>query len=86
LFVACAMVVAAAACDDGSRGPQPTSTTAVAGGTAATSGGSFLKNVPPDALGLIQCNARLRRPGRLAIGARRGKAAGRCRHDHGRDR
>jgi hypothetical protein len=42
-------------------------------------------NVPPRRPRPDPIQRLLRRPGRLAIGARRGTAAGRCRHDHGRN-
>jgi carboxyl-terminal processing protease len=47
----------AVACEDGVRVPRPTSTTASAGGTAATPGGSFPETYLTDALDLIQRNA-----------------------------
>ena len=57
LFVACALVVAVAACEGGGRGPRSTATTAVAGGTAAATGGSFPETYLADALDLIQGSA-----------------------------
>jgi carboxyl-terminal processing protease len=57
LVVVCAMLVAVAACGDGGRVPRSTSTTASAGGTAATSGGSFPETYLTGALDLIQGNA-----------------------------
>jgi hypothetical protein len=57
LLVACAMLVTVVACEDGGRVPRSTSTTASAGGRAATSGGSFPETYLTDALDLIQGNA-----------------------------
>ena len=57
LLVACAMLVTVVACEDGGRVPRSTSTTASAGGTAATSGGSFPETYLTDALDLIQGSA-----------------------------
>jgi carboxyl-terminal processing protease len=57
LSVAFAILVAVVACEGGGRVPRATSTTVSAGGTAATSGGSFPETYLTDALDLIQRNA-----------------------------
>jgi carboxyl-terminal processing protease len=57
LLVACGVVIAGAACGDGGRVPRPASTTTVAGGTAATAGGTTPATYLNEALDLIHHNA-----------------------------
>lgn len=56
LLVACGVLIAGAACGGGGRGPRPAATT-LAGGTAATAGGSFPEAYLTETLDLIQRNA-----------------------------
>jgi hypothetical protein len=57
LLVACGVLIAGAACGDGGRVPRTASTTTLAGGTAATAGGTFPETYFTEALDLIQRNA-----------------------------